>query len=83
MQSIKVARNIVVGLAITGVACYFACISGTYGLVGLRAAVEEHLAWSGAGLIYWGLLVIAMLCIALAIATWFLLFHEKSRADRR
>jgi hypothetical protein len=73
----KKTEKIVVVLIVTAVGGFFALVNGTYGVMGLHVAFDEHLAWSTAGFVYWTLLLIAIICFAAVITTWLLLFRAK------
>ena len=72
----KTIGKIIIVLAVSTVGGYFALMNGVYGALGVRAAFEDHEALSEAGLVYWALLLIAILCAGAVIAAWVLLLRN-------
>lgn len=70
--------RIALAVVVTTVCGFFAATSGTYGVLGVYSAFNEHQVWSGAGMIYWSLLLVAILCTVGTIGTWIWLFRGET-----
>jgi hypothetical protein len=68
-SSLATSAKIVGAILLTVVGCWSAFIFVLYGAIGVYAAIQNHLTWTDAGLVYWILLLIGVLCAAGVVAS--------------
>ncbi len=75
------AGRLTIVVVLTPICGFFAVINGVYGTLGVYSAFKQHLAWTEAGMVYWMLLLIGILCAAVVVGAWLWLFASRKRLN--